>query len=96
MMLGSDGTIRKTYYGDGEQPWDAMKRIGWAAQFAAANVLKYLRRTKEPQADREKAIWYYTELKKLAAEDTRDTRVLRDLLSEITANEHAVLVGEVT
>lgn len=43
-IKGIDGTERQAYYGQGEQPWDVMKKVGFAPQFAAGNVLKYLRR----------------------------------------------------
>lgn len=63
-----DGTTRQAYYGTGEQPWDVIKRNGWAHHFAAGNVLKYLRRDKPGQegSDVEKARWYYRELLALA------------------------------
>lgn len=40
----SDGTVRKSYYGAGKQPWDIMVELGWGAPYAAGCVLKYLRR----------------------------------------------------
>lgn len=87
-----DGSVRKSYYGDGEQPWDAMKRIGWAADFAAGNVLKYLRRTKGEPDDLTKARWYWSELKKLAEPDDRFARsALAHLLRELKGTELARL-----
>lgn len=60
MWVSGDGTVRQAYYGSGEQPWDVIKRNGWAHHFAAGNVLKYLRREKENRAkDDDKARWYY-------------------------------------
>jgi hypothetical protein len=66
-ITGADGTVRKAQYGDGVQPWDIIKERGWAPEFAAGNVLKYLRRRKTPDEDRKKARWYWVELRKLEA-----------------------------
>jgi hypothetical protein len=52
--------------GQTRQPWDDILDLGWAPQFAAGNVLKYLRRHKNPD-DRQKAAWYYAALRDLAA-----------------------------
>lgn len=59
---GADNTIRKAHYGDGEQPWDVIVRLGWGPAFAAGNVLKYLRRSKHPEHSLESAAWYYARL----------------------------------
>lgn len=59
---GKDGSVRKAHYGDGEQPWDTVVLEGWAPHFAAANVLKYLRRTKDPKHSLESARWYHERL----------------------------------
>ena len=48
--LGSDGTTRKAHYGQGKQPWDYIVEAGWAPEFAAGCVLRYLRRDKGPRA----------------------------------------------
>lgn len=64
--LNPDKSVRKNWYGSGEQPWDVAKRLGWAPAFAATNVLKYLRRTKDPEHSLESARWYYAELTKMA------------------------------
>ena len=47
--LGEDGTVRKAHYGSGRQPWDHIKAAGWGPEFAAGCVLRYLRRTKDPE-----------------------------------------------
>ena len=60
-----DSTIRKAHYGAGKQPWDLIKEAGWAPHFAAANVLKYLRRDKQLEHSLESARWYFRELCKL-------------------------------
>lgn len=73
--IAKDGTVRKIYYGEpGEQPWDTMKREGWARYFAACNVLKYLRRTKpgDEAHGLESARWYYARLKDMADWDIFD------------------------
>jgi hypothetical protein len=85
---------RKPWYGDGEQPWDSVKRLGWAPQFAASNVIKYLRRTKEPEHSLESARWYYARLRELA--DTSRYRmtapgILAALRNELTTDEIARL-----
>lgn len=53
-----DSEPRKAHYGDGEQPWDVIVRLGWGPAFAASNVIKYLRRTKNPEHSLESARWY--------------------------------------
>lgn len=64
--LGTDGTVRKDHYGAGKQPWDTTKELGWHPYAAAFNVLKYLRRSKEPEHSLKSARWYYHELQKAA------------------------------
>lgn len=54
-----DGTVRKSYYGSGRQPWDDYVAEGWAPEICAGMVLKYLRRDKEPEHSLESARWYY-------------------------------------
>lgn len=65
-LVGVDGTARKPWYGEGRQPWDDMKEIGWAQDFAAASIFMYLRRTKDPEQSIESARWYWVELEKLS------------------------------
>lgn len=62
-----DEAPRKHWYGDGEQPWDSIVRLGWGPAFAAANVLKYVRRVKDPDHSLESARWYYARLYERAA-----------------------------
>jgi hypothetical protein len=61
-----DGTIRKLHYGTGRQPWDDMLSCGWAPDFAAACILRYLRRDKEIEHSIESALWYWARLNELA------------------------------
>lgn len=93
--VADDGTVRKRHYGDGEQPWDVMIRTHLAGGFAAGSVLKYVRRTKEPDEDRKKAVWYWRELNKLAhAPDVINATARaarRTLLSILTAEELSLL-----
>ncbi len=67
--FGTDGSVRKAHYGDGEQPWDAICRIGYGPQFAASNVIRYLRRTKDRQRSLESARWYWNQLKTRSGKD---------------------------
>lgn len=53
-----DKEPRKAHYGSGEQPWDTIVFAGWGPEFAAGNILKYLRRTKAPEHSLESARWY--------------------------------------
>ena len=67
-FLAQDQTVRKSWYGDGEQPYDTAVRLGWGPAFAATNVLKYIRRTKAPEHSLESARWYYARLYRNAAQ----------------------------
>lgn len=60
-----DDTERKRHYGAGRQPWDDIVSVGWAPQFAAGNILKYLRRDKTREHSLESAQWYWARLKEL-------------------------------
>jgi hypothetical protein len=62
-----DAEPRKAHYGDGVQPWDVIVAQGWGPAFAASNVIKYLRRTKNPEHSAENAAWYYDRLVEGAA-----------------------------
>lgn len=66
--VAQDGTVRKSHYGAGRQPWDDIREWGWAPHFAAGNVLKYVRRAaaKNGEDDLKKARWYWAELRKMA------------------------------
>lgn len=90
-IVAEDGSVRQGYYGSGEQPWDVAKRLGWAHHFAAVNALKYLRRTKEPERDLEKARWYHRELLALRGWGNYNPIevevVILALLRELTAAE---------
>lgn len=59
---GADGTVRKAHYGEGRQPWDDIVELGWAPQFAAGSILKYLRRNKDEEHSLESARWYMLRL----------------------------------
>jgi hypothetical protein len=63
---GDDGSRRKAHYGEGKQPWDHICDAGWAPEFAAGCVLRYLRRTKDPEHSIESAQWYWAQLERLA------------------------------
>lgn len=93
---GADGTTRKAHYGDGIQPWDTMVTLGWAPYFAAASILKYVRRTKDPEHSLESARWYYAQLYKFAAAEGKVyprpgsgpcERILGTLEGELTQDE---------
>jgi hypothetical protein len=68
-----DGSLRKTRYGVGRQPWDDIVDLGWGPAFAAGNVLKNLRRDKEPEHSLESARWYYGQLERRALEEPTDS-----------------------
>jgi hypothetical protein len=57
-----DATERQPQYGDGRQPWDDIVEEGWAPEFAAGNVLKYLRRDKAREHSLASARWYWARL----------------------------------
>lgn len=59
---GADGTVRKTHYGQGVQPWDKTLASGWGPHAAAFCVLRYLGRDKAPEHSLESARWYYERL----------------------------------
>lgn len=101
-FVAADGTVRKSYYGDGVQPWDLMKEIGWAPHFAAGNALKYVRRytNKNGDDDLKKGRWYYAELKKMVYDNPNDPWnvpahfALNNLLFLLTDEEIAILEGK--
>ncbi len=95
-FVAPDGTTRPPHYGDGVQPWDTIVRLNWAPHFAAGNVIKYLRRTKDVEDSRRKAIWYYRELAKMAVLNSNpdwsnSSLVLCTLLHELTHEELEIL-----
>jgi len=85
------GDGRKIHYGEGKQPWDTCKELGWAAQGAAFSILRYLRRTKTPERDLREAKVYFGWLKELAAEHKHVKNdsmiVLNQLLEELSPEE---------
>jgi hypothetical protein len=54
----NDKEPRKAHYGDGEQPWDVILKAGWGPHFAAACIVRYLRRDKAKEHSLESAKWY--------------------------------------
>jgi hypothetical protein len=92
VQSGADGTVRKAHYGDGIQPWDLIVAAGWAPEFAAGCVLRYLRRTKDPEHSLESARWYWTQLHELAKKG-HAKYVLGTLISMLTKNELDILNG---
>lgn len=95
-ITADDGTLRQSYYGDGKQPWDTIKANGWAHHFAAGNVVKYLRRTKEPGSSKAKARWYHRELYRLlnhgAYNPLEVGQVIKQLERTLTPSEVRLLV----
>lgn len=81
---------RKSWYGGGRQPWDDILDAGWGPAFAAGNVLKYLRRTKEPEHSLQSARWYWQRLIDLAADGEH---ALRSLNAMLTDDEKARLIA---
>lgn len=65
MIYEDRGDGRKTHYGSGRQPWDDIVEAGWGPPFAASNVLKYLRRTKDLEHSLESARWYWQRLNEM-------------------------------
>lgn len=89
--LAEDGTVRQDHYGEGEQPWDTIVRLGYAPQFAAGNVLKYLRRTKAPEHSLESARWYYARLHELVVTQPNAIKILERLEDALTVKERKML-----
>lgn len=83
---------RKPWYGAGKQPWDTIKALGWAPAFAAANVVKYLRRTKDPEHSLESAQWYHERIREMANSPAGE-EIYHQLLQELNAEEWARLTG---
>ncbi len=90
-FVAEDGTVRKAHYGTGRQPWDEIVTAGWGAVFAAANVLKYVRRhtRKNGSDDLQKARWYYARLNNMAGVDA--ALALAKLHHLLTSEELALL-----
>lgn len=95
--ITDDGTVRQTYYGDGEQPWDTIKRQGWAPAFAAGNILKYLRRTKDPEHSVDSARWYYDRLCEMdvgQGEDAAAARLALRTLAELLTHDELKRIND--
>lgn len=60
--------------------------IGWAPEFAAGCVLRYLRRTKDARHSLESALWYWARLEEMA-EEGHARYVLGILMGLLTADE---------
>lgn len=90
---GAEGAARKAHYGDGKQPWDTIVEMGWGAEFAAANVIKYLRRTKDVDHSIQSARWYYSRLKEMISRDAGSrnsaaaAEIMKKLMGELTDAE---------
>lgn len=86
-----DGTIRKAHYGEGKQPWDSIKDLGWGPHFAASNVIKYLRRSKDAEHSLASAKWYWNVLQSMMEADTTPSNspinVWFQLTKELTVEE---------
>lgn len=88
-----DKEPRKSHYGSGAQPWDLILISGWGPAFAAANVVKYLRRTKNPEHSLESARWYYARLIDGVASNLPGPSEPREWLAALTRLE-AILTKE--
>lgn len=98
--LDNSGVVRQNHYGPGRQPWDDIVDLGWAPEFAAGNVLKYLRRDKQREHSVDSAKWYHARLMELChpAQSGSTTlytyramRVRQELYKLLTEEEHAQL-----
>lgn len=87
--VAEDGTLRKSRYGTGRQPWDDIVDLGWGPHFAAGNVLKYLRRDKDREHSIESARWYYA---RLTEEATYEWDTARLQLNAILTQEEKALL----
>lgn len=91
--VDAQGVVRQDHYGVSRQPWDTIKARSWAPHFCGGNILKYMRRSKEPAHSLESARWYLERLREIAdrvhgGEDAAAGRkVLRELYAELTADE---------
>lgn len=87
----ADGTIRQVYYGEGKQPWDIICELGWGPEFAAGNVLKYVRRhsKKGGDDDLKKAQWYLQRLLEMAFNsDKQAISISAQLVQELSKDEY--------
>jgi hypothetical protein len=79
-----DGSVRKLHYGTGRQPWDDIKEVGWAAEFAAGNALKYVRRyqAKNGGDDLAKGRWYFDQLNRLGVDGNHGNAMAHDKVEQ--------------
>ncbi len=84
---------RKVHYGSGRQPLDDIIDAGWGAAFCAGNVLKYLRRDKQIEDSRTKAIWYWNKLKELDRQGEATHSEVKSLMKLLTDDELRFLGG---
>lgn len=90
--LDDRGVPRQDHYGAARQPWDDIVAHGWAPEFAAGNVLKYLRRTKDPEHSLESARWYYARLHELMRSQLTPGPLIGSRKSAARAAAHAAAV----
>lgn len=57
-----DAAERQAHYGARRQAWDDIVDASWGPGFAGGNVLKYLRRDKEPDHSLDSARWYWRQI----------------------------------
>jgi hypothetical protein len=81
------GDGRTAHYGQGKQPWDTALERGWAAAGAAFSIIRYLRRTKQPERDLEAAKVYLGWLRQLAINDIDSSLYIFRALVQSELNE---------
>lgn len=79
-----DGTLRRAHYGSGKQPWDIIVELGWGPEFAAGNVLKYLRRMKDEGHSLDSARWYWARLHEMAERGTHNKAGAMNCLDDLS------------
>jgi hypothetical protein len=84
---------RKLHYGAGRQPLDDIIEAGWAPEFYAGNILKYLRRDKERETSLEKAVWYWRALSALHYSGAA-SKVYDQLVSRLQPHEVTFLLSK--
>lgn len=90
---GQDGSVRKAHYGEGRQPWDDIKAAGWAPEFSAGCILRYLRRTKDSEHSIESARWYWARLQEMSMQGNgRARNVLFQLNMMLNSDEKLILI----
>jgi hypothetical protein len=95
--LDDRSIVRQDHYGPRHQAWDSILELGWAPEFAAGNILKYLRRTKSPKHSLESANWYHDRLVSMSqgywTEDRQRAGDVRQRLYEILTDAERVSIG---